>query len=75
MANQFFLSVGNATLQAAQLAAHPSTANAAVVTFTDGSRALVSTNLEKGYFQPTVVNGQPGVLPTFLSETGLLMAG
>lgn len=75
MDNQFFLSVGNATLQAAKIAAHPEVANVAVVTFTDNSRALVSKNLEKGYFQSTVVNGQPGIIPTFLSDTGLLMPG
>jgi len=73
--NQFFLG-GNATLQANGIQDHPESASVAVVSFTNGTKALVSKNLTKGYFQPaTDADGNPGVVPTFLSSTGMVMPG
>ena len=71
----FFLG-GNATLQAAAIEPHPTSKNVAVVTFTNGTRALVSTNMDKGYVRAAVdANGNPGLVPVFLSETGMVMPG
>ena len=73
--NQFFIA-GNASLQATGISAHPTSESVAVVTFSNGQRALVSKNLSKGYFQAaTDANGTPGIVPVFLSNTGLLMPG
>ena len=57
----------------AALEQHPDFKSAAVVTFTDGSRALVSTSIDKGYF--TADADGKNLTPNFISTENTLMPG
>ncbi len=72
----FFIG-GNATLQAAAFNPHPTSENVLVVTFTNGSKALVTKALDKGYVvEAKDDQGRPGLLPAFIDlETGFLRPG
>ncbi len=74
--SNFFIG-GNANLQATAMTAHPESKNVGVVTFSNGTRALVSTSMEKGYVvEARDATGAPGLMPAFLDvTTGFLRPG
>ena len=66
----FAITLDNNAGKVVQSTVKHATANAAIVTFTDGTKALASLDSKKGYF--TVQGNQ--ALPTFCQPNGMLNA-
>jgi hypothetical protein len=67
-----FIIAQSASKTVTALERHPQVENVAVVTFSNGSKALVSTRVEKGCFTPDA-NGN--LLPAFISGQDTVMPG
>jgi hypothetical protein len=67
-----FIIAQSATKTVSALERHPQVENVAVVTFSNGSKALVSTRVEKGCFTP---DADGNLLPAFISNQDTMMPG